>query len=270
MNDWFSSLGRLFFPEVCPACGATKGRGSGVLCTECLYGFPLTGFVARPDNPTLELFAGQLPVVQACSFLWYIHDSPYRRMVHMLKYYGSWQLARQMGEWMGAEMEEGGLYGDVDVAVAVPLHPFRRVRRGYNQSEYIAEGIASQLARPVDFGSVVRRRHNSSQAARPREERWENVEGIFAVRRPERLTGKHILLVDDVLTTGATIVSCAEAILEAVPDCRLSIATLSVSKSHLQPQRRRARNMDDFVLMRKPKPGTPGAIDIKSDPEDEQ
>ncbi|MDR0510013.1 MAG: ComF family protein [Rikenellaceae bacterium] len=266
MREWLQSFGQLFFPDVCPACGEAKRVGSGALCMACLYGFPLTGFGSRPDNPVLELFAGQLPVVQASSFFWYIHDSPYRKMIHMLKYYGSWQLARQLGEWMGAELEQGGLYGDVDVVAAVPLHPFRRMKRGYNQSEYIAKGIASKLERPTDFASIVRRKYNKSQATRPREERWENVEGIFAVRRPKRLAGKHILLVDDVLTTGATIVSCAEAILEAVPDCRISIATLSVSKSHLQPQRRRARTLDDFAFMRKPQPGTPGAIKTTENP----
>lgn len=154
-------------------------------------------------------------------------------MVHDFKYRSGWSLATEMGHWYGRELAEAGLYGDVDVVVPVPLHFLKRIKRGYNQSEYIARAIAQTLALPVDTRNVVRRVHNSSQTRRAKSERWENVEGIFAVRHAERLSGRHILLVDDVLTTGATIISCAEAIYRAVPDCRLSIATIAVSKSEL-------------------------------------
>jgi len=129
-----------------------------------------------------------------------------------------------MGAWYGGELAAGGLYAGVDVVVPVPLHLRKRLHRGYNQAEYIARGIAESLGVPVDVHSVRRHRHNPSQALKEHRQRWENVRGIFSVRRPGRLCGKHILLVDDVLTTGATVTSCAEAILAAVPDVRISIA----------------------------------------------
>ena len=110
----------------------------------------------------------------------------------------------------------------------VPLHWRKRLRRGYNQAEYLAEGIARALRAEVDRHSVRRIRNNPAQALHRHTERWDNVEGIFAVRRPERLAGHHLLLVDDVLTTGATLLSCAETILRAAPDCRLSVAVLAV------------------------------------------
>ena len=132
------------------------------------------------------------------------------------------------------ELAAGGLYAGVDVVVPVPLHLRKRLHRGYNQAEYIARGIAESLGVPVDVHSVRRHRHNPSQALKEHRQRWENVRGIFSVRRPGRLCGKHILLVDDVLTTGATVTSCAEAILAAVPDVRISIAVLAVSRHNLE------------------------------------
>lgn len=220
---------RLFFPPACPVCGDALPEGAAFLCTRCAYDMPLTGFTAKADNHVAERFWGMAPVVNACSMFWFRNRSSYRRLVHAFKYYGGWRLAEKMGEWFGRELDEGGLYGDVDIIIPVPLHLLRRLHRGYNQSEYIAEGISRRLCRPVLRGCVVRRRYNRAQVRKTKEQRWKNVEGIFAVRRPDKLAGKHILLVDDVFTTGATLVSCAEAIARAVPDCRISIATLAVS-----------------------------------------
>ena len=121
----------------------------------------------------------------------------------------------------------------MEVVVPLPLHPFRRCRRGYNQSEYLAEGIASQLGVGVDRRSVRRRRNTPSQTLRSRRDRARNVEGAFAVRHPERLAGRHVLLVDDVMTTGNTLLACAAEILRAAPGCRVSIAAFAVSRREM-------------------------------------
>lgn len=227
-------IGELFFPRRCPVCeGELAGDGS-VICTACAWDMPLTGFWAEADNPVAQKFWGHIPVEQASAFFYYTEKSRFKELVLSFKYRGGWRLAEQLGRWYGARMEEGGLYGGVDVVIGVPLHARRRMSRGYNQSEYLAEGIARALERPVDRRSVRRRVNNPSQTRTDAAERWDNVQGIFAVRRPERLSGKHILLVDDVLTTGATIISCAEAILAAVPDAKISIAALAVSKKGLE------------------------------------
>lgn len=208
--------------------------GEGFLCTHCQWDMPLTGFETEADNPVARRFWGLVPIERATAFMWFIHLSGSRRVVHQFKYHDRPELARDLGRWFGRVLAESDLYSGVEVIVPVPLH-FRKVlRRGYNQSEFIARGMAREMGLKVDVRSVVRKVNNRSQTQTERvEERWENVEGIFRVRRPERLAGRHILLTDDVLTTGATIGSCAEAIFRAVPDCRLSIAVLYASRQGL-------------------------------------
>lgn len=223
----------LFFPPSCPVCGGRMAYSGMLMCAECAYEIPLTGFTHRSDNPMTEKLWGRVPFVNACAYFWFIDESGYRRMIHSFKYFGGWRFAERLGEWFGGDMEDGGLYGSVDVVVPVPLHFVRRVSRGYNQSEYIARGIAGKINRPLSTGNVIRHKYNKAQARKHHSDRWDNVEGIFKVRHPERLRGKHILLVDDVFTTGATIISCAETILRDIPECRISIATLAVSKSSL-------------------------------------
>jgi ComF family protein len=218
-------IASLFFPPVCAACGSPLPDGGALLCNRCQWEIPLTRYWERDDNPLAERLRAHVPVVHAVAFYFFTHRSPFRDLIHNFKYRGRWRPALGMGKWFGAEIAP--LLADVDVIVPVPLHLRRWLKRGYNQSEYIARGIGAALGKPVDTRSVVRSRHTRSQASQRGGERWDNVEGIFGVRRPAALAGRHVLLVDDVITTGATILSLAEAILRAVPDCRVSIAALA-------------------------------------------
>ncbi len=233
LSEWFRDVATLFFPARCAVCGEPLETGERSICTLCRMTAPLTGYWREADNPVVRRCWGLVPVEQASGFLFFVHGSGWRRLIHGFKYRGSWRMAREMGEWYGRCLAESGLYGGVECVVPLPLHPIKRCRRGYNQSEYIAEGIASQLGVPVDRHSVCRRRNTESQARKSHRERAGNVEGAFAVRHPERLAGRHILLVDDVMTTGSTLLSCAGEILRAVPDCRISLAALAVSQREL-------------------------------------
>ncbi len=230
----FLDLFSLFVPETCPICGTVLSDGENFVCTACRYRIPMTGFCHEADNPMWRKFWGLVPVERAAALYWFIEGSEWRRLIHDFKYGGKWLLALRLGRWLGAELVAGGLYGDVDVVVPVPLHWRKRLSRGYNQSEYIAEGVAHSLGVPFDFRSVRRTVNNPSQTRQRHGDRWNNVDGIFAVRLPDRLRGKHVLLVDDVFTTGATVISCAEAIVAACEgDVRVSVATVAASHKEL-------------------------------------
>lgn len=229
LSEMADDLRSLFFPAICVICGGELPEGSRNFCTACRTDIPLTHFWEQADNPVARRFWGELPVVQASAFFYFVEQSGWRHVIHRFKYEGAWWLALDLGRWYGSYLAASPLYRDIEAVVPVPLHWLKRLRRGYNQSEYIAAGIAEELGVEVDRHSLVRRVNNPSQTLHSEADRWRNVEGIFAVRRPERIAGRHVLIVDDVLTTGATVISAAEALLAAAPDCRISIAALSVS-----------------------------------------
>lgn len=233
LSDLLRDVAQLLFPVRCPVCGESLAQGERAVCTLCRTTAPLTGFWNETDNPVARKCWGLVPVERASGFLFFVHNSGWRRLIHSFKYRGAWRMALAMGEWYGRNLKESGLYDDIEVVIPLPLHPFKRCRRGYNQSEYIAEGIASQLGVVVDRHSVRRKRNTASQALKPRSRRAENVEDAFAVSRPAQLEGRRILLVDDVFTTGSTLLSCAAEILRAAPGSRVSLAALAVSRREL-------------------------------------
>ena len=221
----------LFLPRTCLACGRVLLENEGSVCLACRYNMPLTNFAKRKDNPIKLLFENVLDVESAAAMFWFVGGTEWQRIVHNFKYHGRWFFAQKMGEWMGEELLDSGNFDDIDLIVPIPLHYRRRLHRGYNQSEQLALGVGRKMGVECDFRSMRRCHYNDSQTSKSRSERWENVEEIFEVRRVEKLRGNHILLVDDVLTTGATMASCASAIVKACEgDVRISIATLTVSR----------------------------------------
>ena len=186
LSELFGDAASLLFPRRCAVCGEPLARGERTVCTLCRATAPLTGYWREADNPVFRKCWGLVPVERASGFLFFVRGSGWRRLIHAFKYRGAWRAAREMGAWYGRCLKESGLYDDVEAVVPLPLHPFKRCRRGYNQSEYIAEGIAGQLGVEVDRRSVGRKRNTASQALKSRRERAANVEGAFAVRRPAR------------------------------------------------------------------------------------
>ena len=230
MNTWFHSFWSLLFPRCCVVCGSPLSRGEECLCTCCNINLPRTGFHLRKDNPVECLFWGRIPgLKRASSFLFYRKGSDFRRILHLLKYGGYKELGEVMGRYMAAELSSGEFLDGEDMIIPVPLHRKKQTLRGYNQSEWIARGIASVTGIPLCAECMIREKNTETQTRKSTFERWENVEGIFRLCDTVHFEGKHVLLVDDVLTTGATTVACASAFAR-VSGIRISVLTLAVAE----------------------------------------
>lgn len=229
IKDWLGSFLSLFFPRYCIVCGRTLAKGEECLCTMCNINLPRTDYHLRKDNPVEKMFWGKIPLERATSFFFYRKGSDFRQILHQLKYGGQKGIGAIMGRYMAAELLESGFFEGVDVILPVPLHKKKQQIRGYNQSEWIARGIAAVAGISIDTESVVRRKNTETQTRKSFLERWENVEGIFELNHAESLIGKHILIVDDVLTTGATTVECASCLTD-IEGIRISILTLAMAE----------------------------------------
>jgi ComF family protein len=203
----------LFFPNYCMGCGEPLTRGEELLCTFCLFHLPRTFFHQDPGNPVARVFWGRVRLERVSSFVSFHKGGNVQELMHQLKYQGKKEIGHYLGNLYGYELGDFQPFKDVDVIVPVPLHPRKLRKRGYNQSQMFAEGLSEALCIPVESKCLYRKVHTATQTRRSRYERWENVEDIFGIKDPERLTGKNILLVDDVITTGATIEACATVLL---------------------------------------------------------
>lgn len=216
-------------PRICPVCGRVLLRRERYLCLKCSFEIPLTYFWTWSGNPAEERFSGRVGFVHASSLFYYRDESPYKNLIHNFKYKGSRKLGAYMGELLGEKLLHCGIYDDVDIIIPVPLHPFKRWKRGYNQAEIIAREVGKVLRKPVNASLLIRKRYTKSQTKKDALQREKNVSGAFRVRFDYLLKGRHVLLIDDVLTTGATLGACALEIL-SVEGCRVSFATLAFAE----------------------------------------
>ncbi|MFI3323688.1 MAG: phosphoribosyltransferase family protein [Rikenellaceae bacterium] len=234
LSNMFHDLLALLCPAQCIGCGTLLEGRAEWICIRCRAEIPLTYFHFDPENPMARKVKAICPSIEnATAQFFYVNKGRWREVIHEIKYRRSWYTAFKIGYWYGFELQESDMFADVDLLMPVPLHRSRMLRRRYNQSEQIADGLAKALGLKVNRTALKRRSNNPSQVTRTKQQRWRNVQGIFAVRHAEQLAGKHILLVDDVFTTGATIISCAETIKAAVPDCRISVATIAASRNEV-------------------------------------
>lgn len=218
----------LFLPRLCLACRAHLVRGERILCTECLLSMARTDFHQKRDNTLEQTFWGRCLIERAAAFSVYKRGSRIRKLIHSLKYDGRRDIGRVLGEYYGTLLAESGFMDGIDLIIPVPLHPARERHRGYNQSECIAMGLSSSTGVPLRNDIITRAAEAGSQTKRGRYERWENVQGIFRLRKPERIRSRHVLVVDDVITTGSTIEACVGTLQEA-GNVRVSVAALAAA-----------------------------------------
>jgi len=224
-----SPLFHFFYPHHCIGCSSDVIQNESFLCLDCLNVLPQTNFAMHANNPVEKRFWGRLAVTSAMSEFYFSQNSIVQNMIHELKYRGNKKAGKFFGNLMGKSLLNSNRF-HVDVIIPLPLFERKERMRGYNQSELIANGIAEIISKPVVKNNVVRNFFTETQTKKHRLERWKNVKNIFYVTRPSELEGKHILLVDDVITTGATIESCGLEILK-IKDAKLSIASFAIATS---------------------------------------
>lgn len=226
LYDLWDDFISLLFPRLCHGCGSHLMRNENLICMECYVLIPRTNYHLLPDNPVARLFWGRSFMEKAAAFSFYKKGSRIRNLIHNLKYRGIKELGYELGRIYGSALRSSGFTSGMDLILPVPLHPTKKRKRGFNQSEIISAGISAATGLPVDVTILVRTGVSATQTRRSRFDRWTNVEGIFSVTDNEAIRGKHILLVDDVITTGSTVESCANELLKA-GDVKVSVVALA-------------------------------------------
>lgn len=217
----------VFFPRLCVVCGTRLALDEQQLCISCLHQLPLVRFASFTENPMADRFVGLFPIVRAASCFHYQKGATVNRILFDLKYHDNPQIGYVLGRFMGRMLLARGFFDEVDVILPVPLSRLRRWQRGYNQSEWLARGVSAITGIPVCCDAVRRVRNNPTQTRLDRWRRLENVDSIFGLtRHSSALSGKHLLLIDDVFTTGATMLSLCDT-LKTIPGVRFSILTLA-------------------------------------------
>jgi len=217
-----------FFPETCVVCGSHLRTSEHIMCTACLIDIPRVYFHNQDRNPLEDLLWGQTPYERATSLFYYTKKNKYASLLYDLKYRNRSDVGEFLGEMFAHELQKSGFLNSIDYIVPIPLHKKRQKKRGYNQSECIAQGLSKQTGIPCLSNIIIRTVHTQTQTKKSKEERLANVQNIFSVVNPHAIENKHILVLDDVITTGATCISCANTIIAAQASCKVSIVSLGL------------------------------------------
>jgi ComF family protein len=215
----------LFYPEVCLTCGEGLAEKEEFICASCFYKLPKTDYHNNPANTLYKAFYGRAEIVAAAAFCFYAKGGMVQDLVHEIKYKGKKELGTRFGKWYGLELKNIPPFSELDVIIPVPLHPKKLKRRGYNQSACFAEGLSESMKVAVLPNGLKRIKDTETQTNKSRFSRWENVKDVFIAENTEQLRNKHVLLVDDIITTGATMEACIHA-LNALPVASVSVASI--------------------------------------------
>lgn len=217
---------KLFFPNLCVGCGQELLETAQSICIHCRLHLPHTGFASYSNNPIEKIFAGRIPILFAHSEFYFSQNGLVQQMIHQLKYHNNTQVGYFLGEQVGSALLHSGRWHPYDYIIPLPMHPKKMHQRGYNQAAIIGKGIETVTQIPLLEQIVVRNKKTDTQTRKKRTERWENVADSFTIQDPEALYQKKILLVDDVITTGATLEACGQRILR-VEGTQLGIVSVA-------------------------------------------
>ncbi|MEO5946468.1 MAG: ComF family protein [Chitinophagaceae bacterium] len=221
------SVLHLLFPHVCTGCGNDILDKESVLCMRCIDAMPETNFELHPDNPVEKMYWGRLALTSGTAQFYFTKESLMQHLMHQFKYKSNRELGLQLGRIMGEQIKKSDRI-NADALIPLPLFPAKEKRRGYNQATLLCRGMAEAMNIPVIDNAIIRPQQTETQTSKGRVERWKNMEGKFVLDNPEVIKNKHLLLVDDIVTTGATLEACGNELLKG-ENVKISIATLCVA-----------------------------------------
>jgi ComF family protein len=228
LKNILSNTIHLFYPHVCTGCGSDSINKENLLCIICIADLPHTRFAQHANNPVEKIFWGRIILKAAHSEFYFSKNSLIQHLIHQFKYKGNKNIGYYLGELMGKSLLNSHRFLDIDVIIPLPLFAGKEHQRGYNQAAVICNGVSAVMNIPIITNNVVREKSTETQTKKHRTERWENVAESFIIKNAAALQGKSILLIDDVITTGATLEACAHKIL-LINDVQLSIATIAIA-----------------------------------------
>lgn len=219
----------IFYPNLCVTCSKNLLQNESIICIECRHDLPIIDITDYQKNEIASTFYGRIPIKNVASFLYFRKIGKTRDLIHQLKYKGNQEIGRFLGDWYGYQLKESGQFNDVDFVIPVPLHSERLKKRGYNQVTKFAKSISIQLQTEYKPNVLLRISSSKTQTLQKRFERFTNAKTNFKLTNSTIFEGKHILLIDDVITTGATIESCCSELLKT-KNIRISIVTIAYTK----------------------------------------
>lgn len=222
INDFLS----LIYPRRCEACGDLLFEHEKYICNYCMLHLPRSNYHLDKENRLMSIFAGRVPLAGAASQYVFEKDGKVQKLIHAIKYEEQKELAQFLGGLYASGLEGDGWWTGIDVIIPIPLHKSKLKTRGFNQSEYYAKGFADVTGKELDTQSLKRTKNTETQTRKKKYERWENVESVFELAEEAQLENKHILLVDDVVTTGATIEAAWQA-LRKVENIQISVVSIA-------------------------------------------
>jgi ComF family protein len=229
LRGYLADFVSLLFPELCPACGASLVANEHIICSDCRYNLPYTNFHLQADNIVAQQFYGKIKVEAAYALYYFTKGGKVQNLMHHFKYKGMQQIGNLLGNIAGSQLAENTIINTADLIIPVPLHKKRLKERGYNQSTCFANGLAQKLNAVVEDHNLQRAVATATQTHKSRFARFENMQDVFMIKNPEMLMNKHVLLVDDIVTTGSTLEACGMELLK-IPGLTLSIATIAYAQ----------------------------------------